>query len=102
MNTLKETIDKLIVDNPIDDILLMIFSSIDSYFNHKEFDIVDEFLDSLDVNHYSTEILIGFLTATYTHKHHLKSRDMFYRNVADVIKKKYPEMEANQILTGLE
>jgi hypothetical protein len=66
-------------------VLDLIYDYVDDQFRKGNFDIIDAGLASLTVVHFSTDILLGILTATLPAAENLVNRPLFYRLVKEVL-----------------
>ncbi len=95
-----DTANRLVGQRQVDAALDVIFARVDEMFCHDRFVECDALLRRISVGDYSTDILLGLLTATLPAKSRLKARPDFYSRVEAEIHRR-GEMEPG-LLTGLD
>ena len=90
--------NKLHIEKRLDGIFEFIINI--SYYN-KDYELINSMLNNIDVNKWSEEELIGFLTITSHIKEFINVRPKFYFNVFTLLVEKYGINETNDILRGL-
>lgn len=95
-----EMANRLAEQGRVDAALDLIFARVDETFRRGDFADCDHLLRRLAVADYSTDILLGLLTATLPARSLLASRPDFYSRTEDEIQRR-GEMEPG-LLTGLD
>ncbi len=83
----------------IDSELDKVYDNIDALLSSSNFEQCNSLLRGLNVNETGTDLLLGYLTATFPAKSRLPYRDTFYQNVEKVMLER-KESEPG-LLTGL-
>ena len=79
-----------------------VFSRFDACFRRGDFPFADAVLRAIDVDRFSLDTLIGFLTVTLSAKDRLAERAAFFSRVANRVNRSHTPQEAQRILGGLE
>ncbi|MFM9962764.1 MAG: hypothetical protein ACKV2Q_16260 [Planctomycetaceae bacterium] len=95
-----EMANRLAEQGRVDAALDLIFARVDETFRRDEFSDCDQWLQHLVVGDYSTDVLLGLLTATLPARSLLPSRPDFYSRTELEIQRR-GEMEPG-LLTGLD
>jgi len=86
----------------IDDSLKFVFDYFDELLLNDKFNLCNKILNSIKVNNYHVDILIGILTITFSWKNQLNLRSEFYNRLKVHLSKILKTSEVKEILVGLE
>lgn len=84
-----------------DEKMLEIYSSFDDEYKLRNFGVVDNVLETINLNAFpELEVLIAFLAAVYAAKPQLKQYDPFYERLWSHILVAFPYEDVNHLLKG--
>ena len=93
--------DRIIATDGISRSLDILYEELDDAMLDGRFEEIDTFLKDANVSRYRVEILMGFLTVTFSWRESLKERAGFFDRVKIRVEGSCPD-RAKRILTGLE
>jgi len=102
VNRIKSHIINLQRTSNVEKTLDYIFNTFDDLLIDEQFDLVNRFLENIDINEFEVNGLVGILVITSAWKDELRLRISFYHQVYELVNSMYLSEEANQILDGLE
>lgn len=92
----------LVSKTSVDRALDIIFNTIDDLLLDDKFDICNQILESVWVDVFDLDLLLGFLTITFAAKSHLKCRERFFERVYDKCLLEEGKKHTEELLVGLE
>lgn len=99
---LETSLQQKIKNSSIDEVLYFLFDSIEDILIKSQFKLINIFFERINPNKYNTEILICFLTVSFPWKKVIEKRDRLYKQIQEIIYKKYTKIKAQALLSGLE
>ncbi len=101
-NTFERNINHLVKHNEIDRALNYIFKVLDDRLIDKEYTLINGVLESLNLEIFTVELLIGILCICNHYQKHLSSYERIRQHLIELVNNTYPKDEARQILNGIE
>lgn len=101
-NILTYKIKSIQSEDNVENILDYIFSEFYKLLINKNYDLINDFMEKIEIEELSIDTIVGVLTITSNWKKELISRNSFYQRAYSFVNELYLTDETNQIFVGLE